>query len=544
MTSAFTGARVNPNLDVFMGGTYRVQSNYQGGDGIEIANTANNIGTAISKVTVRPADGHEVKFGGIFQGDSYNIGQYRRSPASTDGGTSVYATDVHNYQANARWKYYRPEDNVWNWDANIYWNRTENDQVKIAHNTASQGNPVSGFIGQPRGYNIDTFGFDVNNTSRFDVGGWRNALTFGGDGFRDDVSTYDRTGNSNITTPGGLRTVSGAFVQLKSNYSTWLEVVSAVRYDNYDLSSNTTSTSGDRFSPKITVGVTPIPGFQPYVSYAEGYRAPSITETLIDGSHVSPSPGSNLFLCPQGTSAGGPPYVNPAGQLFCFLPNPGLRPEVGKTSEVGINLKYDNILNPGDTFRGKFNLYRNNLEDYIELTAFGTPIFLQGNNNYPFYQYQNIPKAHIEGFEAETMYDAGAWFLGVSGQIMRGYNDATGQGLINIPGNKLATTAGLRLFDRKMTLAAQWVSVASNTHVPSNYLPSTSYDLLNFYLTFQPAKDLWLNFSVDNALDRYYRPYAVLRGSDSGGTQNDVLWASVPPGTVYKASIRMHFSAM
>ena len=57
--------------------------------------------------------------------------------------------------------------------------------------------------------------------------------------------------------------------------------MSAIRYDRYDLDSATVSTGGDRFSPKITVGVTPVAGFTPYVSYAEGYRAPSITETLI-----------------------------------------------------------------------------------------------------------------------------------------------------------------------------------------------------------------------------------------------------------------------
>ena len=113
-------------------------------------------------------------------------------------------------------------------------------------------------------------------------------------------ATSDSRGNSNITTPGGERTVSGGFFQLKNNYSTWLEVVSAVRYDRYDLDFRTVSTGGDRFSPKITVGVTPVAGFTPYVSYAEGYRAPSITETLIAGEHATGG-GPPFFPCPGGT---------------------------------------------------------------------------------------------------------------------------------------------------------------------------------------------------------------------------------------------------
>jgi len=90
-------------------------------------------------------------------------------------------------------------------------------------------------------------------------------------------------------------------VQLKNNYSTWLEIVSAIRYDRYDLDSANVSAGGDRFSPKITVGVTPVAGFTPYVSYAEGYRAPSITETLIAGEHATGG-GPPLFPCPSGTS--------------------------------------------------------------------------------------------------------------------------------------------------------------------------------------------------------------------------------------------------
>ena len=62
---------------------------------------------------------------------------------------------------------------------------------------------------------LDTLGVDVNNTTRFDVGDWRNAVTYGVDAFRDNVVTSDARGNSNVTTPGGQRTVSGGFMQLK-----------------------------------------------------------------------------------------------------------------------------------------------------------------------------------------------------------------------------------------------------------------------------------------------------------------------------------------
>jgi hemoglobin/transferrin/lactoferrin receptor protein len=555
--SAFSALRAGPNVDFIAGGTLRTQSDYKDGNGTEIGNTANHVGTGLTKLTVRPWEGHEFKFGGIFQEDRYNNGQYNRGATTTAAapalvqGTSVYRTEVYNYTGTAKWTYFKPEDRLFNWDANVYWNRVDNDQVKIYNNRitagggppflpvapcslANPGNNITGCVGDTRGYLLDTVGFDVNNTSRFDLGDWRNAFTIGADGFQDDVTTNDNgKGNSNITTPGGVRTVSGGFAQWRANYSTWLEIISAVRYDNYQLEQFSLSSQGDRFSPKITVGITPFPGFTPYVSYAEGYRAPAITETLIAGAHATGG-GPTLFPCPTG-----------GGGLFCFLPNPQLRPEVGKNKEIGVNLKYDNVFFQADAFRAKFNVFRNDIDDYIELTA-STPVMSAfGGPFSQFQQYKNIDSAHIQGFEAEATYDAGGWFVGIAGQIQRGYNDVTNVGLLNIQPNKIATTLGLRSPDRTVTLAGTWISAASNQHIDQvNYIPNTSYELLNIYLTYQPTKDLWFNFGIDNVLDRYYRPYAVARSADSTSTQNDVLWTAPPPGIVYKAAMRIHFGAM
>ena len=298
--SVFGGVRADPNVDIFGGAVYRTQGNYKDGNGTEIGNTGNEIAGGLMKLTVRPAEGHEIKFGGVFQDYQYGIGQFNRGPVLTPAqralyqGSSVYASDAKNYTGTITWKYSKPDDMWFDWNASVYGDRTDNDQTKTYHYSTAgavfcgpggAGNNISGCVGDKRGYLLDTLGFDVNNTTRFNVGDRRNALTYGFDAFQDDVTTTDSRGNSNITTPSGLRTVSGGFVQLKNNYSTWLEVVSAVRYDRYDLHSATAgvTTGGDRFSPKITVGVTPVAGFTPYVSYAEGYRAPSITETSRHG---------------------------------------------------------------------------------------------------------------------------------------------------------------------------------------------------------------------------------------------------------------------
>jgi hemoglobin/transferrin/lactoferrin receptor protein len=542
--SIFGGVRADPNVDVFGGAVYRTQGNYKDGNGTEIGNTGNEIAAGLMKLTVRPADGHEVKVGGVFQDYKYSIGQQNRGPTTTSAplaaiaGSSVYASDAKNYMGTVTYKYSRPDDMLFDWNATVYANRTENDQVKTYNNrittgggVCSLGNPgnnISGCVGDRRGYVLDTLGVDVNNTTRFNVGDWRNAVTYGFDAFRDDVVTSDSRGNSNITTPSGVRTVSGGFIQLKQNYSTWFEAISAIRYDRYDLDSRTVSTGGDRFSPKITLGVTPVAGFTPYVSYAEGYRAPSITETLIAGGHATGG-GPPLFVCPDG-----------AAGLFCFLPNPALRPEVGKNKEIGLNLKYNDIFTSGDSFRGKFNVFRNDVDGYIDLVA-SPPTATPFGSFSQFFQYQNIAHARIEGVEAETMYDAGLWYVGVSGHLIRGKNVATNIGLATITPRKITTTGGVRLLDRRLILAAQWSSFGANNDIPVGYLPSTGYELVNLYLTWHATKDVMFTASIDNLLNQYYRPYAIPGSSTDGTTQNDVLWTSPGPGRVYKAGLKIHF---
>lgn len=542
--SIFGGVRADPNVDVFGGAVYRTSGNYKDGNGTEIGNTGNELAAGLMKLTVRPADGHEVKIGGVFQDYQYSIGQQNRGPTTTSAplaaiaGTSVYASDAKNYLGTITYKYSKPDDNWFDWSATVYGNRVENDQVKTYNNRittgggvcpiGNPGNNISGCVGDRRGYVLDTLGIDVNNTTRFNVGDWRNAVTYGLDAFRDDVVTSDSRGNSNITTPSGVRNVSGGFIQLKQNYSTWFEAISAIRYDHYDLDSRTVSTVGDRLSPKITLGVTPVAGFTPYVSYAEGYRAPSITETLIAGGHATGG-GPALFVCPDGTAG-----------LFCFLPNPALRPEVGKNKEIGLNLKYNDIFTSGDSFRGKFNVFRNDVEGYIDLVA-SLPTATPFGSFSQFFQYQNIAHARIEGIEAETLYDAGLWYVGVSGHLIRGKNLATNIGLATVTPRKITTTGGVRLLDRRLILAAQWSSFGANNDLPAGYLPSTGYELVKLSATWHATKDIMFTASIDNLLNQYYRPYAIPGSSTDGTTQNDVLWSSPGPGRVYKAGLKIHF---
>jgi hemoglobin/transferrin/lactoferrin receptor protein len=500
LVSLFAAGRPNDNIDIFAGGTYRTHSAAEAGTnggpipgiapllgpGSEIPGSNYDITTGIAKVTVRPAEGHQIKVGGITLDATYTT--FSGTPSAT---ASQFQTTNRNNIVTAGWRYSKPDDNLFDWDANVYW--TENNQHQLK--TAGSNNTSTGNVGDTRDFHLATIGTDIHNTSRFVLGESRHAITLGVDAFRDEVKVVDPGGAQDSFTPSGNRSVYGGFVQWKANYRTWLEVIGALRYDAYELNGNGVGSSGDRLSPKITVGVTPIAGITPYVTYAEGYRAPALTETIADGGH--------------------PPFANFPGAPpgFVFVPNPTLRPEVGKTKEAGINLKFDNILMADDKFRGKFNVYRNDVDDYIDAVQFG-PINFWGIPS--FFQYQNVAQARLEGVELETMYDAGAWFLGVSASHVRGTNVATGMPLANIPADQIATTAGVRFWDRKVTVAVRWAAVASKKagDIPDvdgdgapDFIPVPAYNLVNLYIGYQPNENVLAGLSVENLLNEYYVRY-------------------------------------
>lgn len=482
--SLFGAARVGQNVDLFWGGTYRKAAAYEDGNGAVVPGTAYDTWTGIAKATVRPADFHEVKVSALNYNSTYTTSN--DYPTST---TTQYGTQVINQTLTASYKYDNPSDNLFNWNSSVYWNSVQQDQVKVAGARST----ITGAIGNPRSFTIDTWGFDANNTSRFQLYGLRNAVTIGGEFFNDNVTNIDNYGFGDGYNPSGSRNVGGAFVQWQGNYSSWLEAIAAVRYDSYSLSGNDVSSSDSRFSPKFTLGVTPLSWITVYGTYAEGFRAPTVTETLVSGAHP---PAIPIVTCPDGSYG-----------TFCFMPNPNLAPEVGKNKEIGVNIKFDDLFTKGDKIRIKANAYRNDVSDFIELVQYGTTRY--GTTAYA--QYQNIASAQITGYELESMYDTGIWFLGVNGTVTRGTDTSNGQPLSTIMPDNLATTIGLRLLEGKMTLSARWVAVAAVTAadlpVGSVYSPTSAFNLVNLYGSYAPSENARVFVSVENLLNEQYTQY-------------------------------------
>ena len=466
-----TGAVRVGNFDIVGQVNGRWANDYEDGDGNRVSNSGEETDSRFVKARWRK-DGHGVT-GTIIDYQSQFVDEL---------GAAQRDTEVENQQYTLGYTFSRPDTPLIDFSAKIYRNDTKLDQTRI---TNSMFEPA----GSQRSFDVRTDGFDIFNTSRFEFGSTKLALTYGGDAFRDEVSTNDPVGNGDEFTPSGERTAAGAFVQSHFTFFEIVDLIGALRYDSYEIEGGDVHLEGDRVSPKVTLGVTPLKGVTLFTTYAEGYRAPAVTETLLDGVHPPPAP-------------------------FPLLPNPNLRPEVAHNLEGGVNLKYDSIFTGNDAFRAKAVVFRNKIDDFIDQVALAgpPPMFFQ-------LQYQNVAEATLEGVEVEATYDARSWFAGVGAHRIRGTNEETGEGLYSAPADQVTITAGFRAFDEKLVAGARARFVSAQDRIPVStetvFLASEAYTLVDLFAYYDVTNDIAVTLNVDNVLDEDYRQY--LDRSDSPG---------------------------
>jgi len=454
--------RPSDAVDFIGAATWRRAGDYQSGDGRTIDHTAQDLVSGLFKTRIRPASDQEVTLSALRIGNDFD-----------NGLTTIYRTEAiaDTFTAGYRWT---PDSPAWNLSAKAYYAGT---------NVRQSG--LTGIdIGGVKTFDIGTLGFDLFNTSRLDTGAFRHEFTYGGDLFRDDVNTEDPFGTSDQLTPSGRRLVYGAFLQDRLPYGNWLEVIGALRYDSYRLTGGDIENEGARSSPKIQVGITPWQPVTFYGSYAEGYRAPALIETLIEGFH--------------------PPPVS-TGRFF---PNPNLKPEVAHNWEGGVNLRFDDLAVSGDRLRLKVGAFHNRVTNYIEQVF--TPFPLPGG-----YQYRNIAEAVIDGFEVEGVYDRGTLFAGLAGHILRGQNSRTHEELTKVPPNRIIGTLGFRAFDASLEAGVRLSLVGEKKNAEVFGFVGDAYALVDLFASWQVNDRVVAGLVIENVFDRQYTEY--LNGNPSPG---------------------------
>lgn len=326
-----------------------------------------------------------------------------------------------------------------------------------------------------------TYGFDLQNTSRFALGALgRHTLTYGIDLFRDEQEGK-RNNAIRREFPKAEQTIVGLFAQDQISLGP-LTLTLGLRYDRYEQdAAGQPGRSDSRLSPKASLAWQVTDWLSPYVAYTEAFRAPGLSELYATGVHFALGPTIFNF----------------------FVPNPDLRPETAKNKEAGVNLRFRDVLTPRDSLRARLSVFQTDFDDFIEL------IVTQPAGSNGTTQARNVSRARIRGIEFEAGYDTGTWFASVGASALQGRNRTEGGPLSLIPAHKASLTLGYRFLETGLVVGGRVLAVATQKDKPQPSYPTSGYGLIDLFASYQPTEGPlvgWrLDVGVDNLLDHAYR---------------------------------------
>ncbi len=473
----------------------REPNNYENGDGETIPFTFQDLNSGLFKINFQINEEQSLRFGGVFYDNDFFANSYFQN-VNSETFTAKYA--------------YKPTDNdLIDFRLNGYRNNVvmKYDTDSTPNSGASGSTPNQGSA-WGRVIEDAGWGFDASNVSRFNLGSVRVRSEYGYEYFRDDVDAYNRfqpllDGGVN---PSGVSDVSGAFSQTSFSQGIF-DLIVGLRYDMYSLDGQgvvpntsplppgvtpgpyTVDESDGRLDPKLTLAAQVLDWLQPYATYSESFRAPTISETLTGGIH-------------------------PGGTNISFQPNPFLDPEVQKGWEFGFNVLQDNLLTHGDTFRLKADYYTMDIDNYVTGCQLNTPMGPR------FYFCNARGTSVVQGVELQGMYDAGYAFSGFSytytNTDLPSQIDGFGAHSY-LPDHTAVLSGGVRLLDRKLTLGGRVSyfsesfigdinagSAAQRAPYGNAYMPG--YTLVDFFSSYKFDQGVELGFNVNNVFDEVYTP--------------------------------------
>jgi hemoglobin/transferrin/lactoferrin receptor protein len=465
--------------------SYRSPNDYENGDGTVVPYTGQNLVSGLIKGEFAPSDDVKVNLGAVLYDNDFTANSYNQTVRS---GT---------YTAGVTWD---PDSELINLTANAYYNdvkMTYGDSIYAGDPVMSPFAPSAGRVIEDRG-----MGFDISNRSNFTLGNVAVSSLYGVEYFHDKVEAYNTRDEADAggTNPPGKSSIGGVFSETTFTYD-MVDVIAGLRYDFYTLKGEVDVQAGNavglpagnydldksegRLDPRLTIALNPYDWLQPYVTYAETFRAPTINETMFGGMH--PGTGSNRS----------------------YSPNPFLSPEIQKGWEIGANIRKDGLLTEGDMFRLKANYYYQDIQDYITVQKTFNSIA-----NRTIYWFANNPGTSvIQGLELEAAYDAGFVFGNVAYTHAKSDLPPTinGMGVASyLPENVFSLTGGARFLEQRMTVGGRLnyfgPTDAGITNMGTEAADWEAYTLVDVFANYKFDNGLDLSANVTNLFDKTYTP--------------------------------------
>ena len=481
--------------------TYRESGNIDLGSGDTLP-ADDEIVSKLFKLTARPTDALEITGSfSSFNGDSTDPSNPQGANVAGPGNELVFR-DITSETAQVGLNWDPASDAI---DLNLvgYFTKNSVEEDEVSSDRIADRE-------------VETFGFLLDNRSRFDLGGGSAlTLTYGGEYYRDEQTGIDT--NTADGTRGGVPDAETEFVGLFAQAELTLASLGPVpgeltfipglRWDSFKSTSDddTFEIDDDEFSPKFGVSYKPVPELLFFGNYALGFRAPSFNEAFADGAH---------FVIPDLSAPPGP-----RGPRFVsneFVGNPDLQAEESETFEFGVGLQLDDLISDGDRFSIKGSYYESDVDNLIGLDVniptgcFVASPFVPPCGSGPAFgnvsQNVNIRNAEIDGFELEFSYASDTFYARGNFSSIDGVDAGTGEFLEGVlQPDTLFVDLGTRIADTGFRIGVRTILASDFDEVNDPLDARDDYIVNDLYLVFEPdsgpLKGLRVDLGIDNVWD-------------------------------------------
>ena len=331
-----------------------------------------------------------------------------------------------------------------------------------------------------------------------------------------EIPGSDRTGRS----PYSQAEIFSLFAENNMELTDTTMLTPALRFDHHSI-------VGNNWSPSLNLSQGLWDDFTLKMGIARAYKAPSLYQT---------NPNYILYSKGQGC------YASKDG---CYLQgNDDLKAETSINKEIGLEFKRDGWLAGVTWFR---NDYRNKIE------AGYAPVY-QNNKGTDLYQWENVPKAVVEGLEGTLnvpVSETVNWTNNIT-YMLQSKNKKTGDRLSIIPEYTLNSTLSWQVRD-DVSLQSTFTWYGKQEPKKYNYKgqPVTGseknevspYSILGLSATWDVTKYVSLTGGVDNVFDK--RHWRAGNAQTTGGATGTMYGAGAETynesGRTWYLSVNTHF---
>lgn len=331
-----------------------------------------------------------------------------------------------------------------------------------------------------------------------------------------EIPGYDSNGRS----PYSQAEIFSLFAENNMELTDTTMLTPALRFDHHSI-------VGNNWSPSLNLSQGLWDDFTLKMGIARAYKAPSLYQT---------NPNYILYSKGQGC------YASKDG---CYLQgNEDLKAETSINKEIGLEFKRDGWLAGVTWFR---NDYRNKIE------AGYAPVYQNGKGT-DLYQWENVPKAVVEGLEGTLnvpVSETVNWTNNIT-YMLQSKNKETGDRLSIIPEYTLNSTLSWQVRD-DVSLQSTFTWYGKQEPKKYNYKgqPVTGseknevspYSILGLSATWDVTKYVSLTGGVDNVFDK--RHWRAGNAQTTGGATGTMYGAGAETynesGRTWYLSVNTHF---